>query len=179
MGNGPEKDECVRFFKRSLSSSTEIVGVQRIQNMAMWQSYAVKRQGMSTRDKQSADRAEKRWLFHGTSADTVPKIIQQGFNRGFAGKNAVVYGAGVYFAKNASYSASTTYSPPDSKGVQSMFLVRVLTGFTCKGVNNQPIPDMRDASRNIPFDTTTNADKSIFFTYHDSQQYPEYLVQFK
>jgi len=167
------------FFKRTLHSSTVVVKVQRIQNMAMWQSYAMQRQIMAARDKKKAEEAEKRWLFHGTAADTVPKIIQQGFNRGFAGKNAVVYGRGVYFAKNASYSASTTYSPPDSKGVQSMFLVRVLTGFTCKGVNNQPIPDMRDASRNIPFDTTTNADKSIFVTYHDSQQYPEYLVQFK
>ena len=108
LHDGPEKTECINWFKRSLSSSTQVVSVQRIQNMAMWQSYAVKRQAMSNRDKQSPEQAEKRWLFHGTSADTVPKIIQQGFNRGFAGKNATAYGRGVYFAKNSSYSASTT-----------------------------------------------------------------------
>ena len=174
-----EFKEIAAFFKRTLHSSTSVVSVQRLQNMAMWQSYAMQRQLMATRDKKKPEDAEQRWLFHGTSADTVPKIIQQGFNRGFAGKNAVVYGAGVYFAKNASYSASTTYSPPDSKGVQSMFLVRVLSGFTCLGHNGQPVPDMRDASRNILYDTTTNTDKSIYVTYHDSQQYPEYLVQFR
>ena len=179
LPNGREKDEAVKFFMRSLNPGTNVVGVQRIQNMAMWQSYAVKRQGMSTRDKQKPEQAEKKWLFHGTSADTVPKIIQQGFNRGFAGKNAVVYGAGVYFAKNSSYSASTTYSPPDSRGVQQMFLVRVLAGHSCRGNNGQIVPDMRDASRHILYDTTTNSDHSIFVTYHDAQQYPEYLIRFK
>ena len=167
------------LFLQTLHSSTQVISVQRIQNMAMWQSYAMQRQLMATRDQKDPREAEKRWLFHGTSADTVPKIIQQGFNRGFAGKNATMYGKGVYFAKNASYSASTTYSPPDGKGVQSMFLVRVLTGFTCRGIKDAPAPNMRIPERNIAYDTTTNADKSIYVTYHDAQQYPEYLVQFK
>jgi hypothetical protein len=35
---------------------------------------------------------ERQWLFHGTAEDTVQLIIQQGFNRAFAGKNAVAYG---------------------------------------------------------------------------------------
>ena len=135
---------------------------------------------MITRDKGTAIAmdGDGEWLFHGTSVETVPKIIQQGFNRGFAGKNATVYGKGVYFAKNSSYSASTTYSPP-SNGVQQMFLCRVLTGHTCKGVRDQLVPDVRDSARNILYDCTTNSDSTIFVTYHDSQQYPEYLIRFK
>jgi Leucine-rich repeat (LRR) protein len=180
LSNGPEKADCVNAFRQTLPTSATVVSVERIQNMAMWQSYAVKRQGMIAREKLSSiGSQEKKWLFHGTSADTVPKIIQQGFNRGFAGKNAVVYGKGVYFAKNSSYSASTTYSPPDSSNVQQMFLCRVLTGHTCVGTNGQLVPDVRDASRHILYDCTTNSDKSIFVTYHDSQQYPEYLIRFK
>jgi hypothetical protein len=37
---------------------------------------------------------EKRWLYHGTTAEIIPLIIQQGFNRAFAGRNAVAYGKG-------------------------------------------------------------------------------------
>lgn len=184
LPNGPEKDAAVKEFKASLQGSgVKIVSVERVQNMAMYQSYAVKRQGMIMRDKSKGDRSigdkEKVWLFHGTAADTVPKIIQQGFSRSFAGKNATMYGKGVYFAKNSSYSASTTYSPPDKDGVQRMFLCRVLTGFDCKGNRDQLVPDVRDSARHILYDTTTNSDKTIFVTYHDSQQYPEYIIKFK
>lgn len=70
---------------------------------------------------------ERVWLFHGTSQATVPKIIaqacartfsdclptpphaaeprvsdcRQGFNRSYCGKNAVAFGQGVYFARDA------------------------------------------------------------------------------
>ena len=96
LPNGEEKDAAVKAFKESLQGSgVKIVSVERVQNMAMYQSYAVKRQGMIMRDKSKGDRSigdkEKVWLFHGTAADTVPKIIQQGFSRSFAGKNATMY----------------------------------------------------------------------------------------
>lgn len=36
---------------------------------------------------------------------------------------AVVYGNGVYFARDASYSAQHTYSPPDAKGYRYIYSV--------------------------------------------------------
>ena len=63
--------------------------------------------------------------FHGSDQDTVPKIIQQGFNRSFCGKNAVVYGKGVYFARDSSYSSNDTYSRPDADGVKRMIVCKV------------------------------------------------------
>ena len=178
LPEGAEKAACVKAFQATTPAT--IVSVERIQNMAMWQSYIVKRHGMFTRDKDtSIGDSEKKWLFHGTAAATVPLIIQQGFNRTFAGKNAVVFGKGVYFARNSSYSSNTTYSPPDSQGVQQMFLCRVLSGHTCLGHNGQLVPDIRDADRHILYDCTTNHDKTIYVTYNDSQQYPEYLIRFK
>lgn len=75
------------------------------------------------------------------------------------------------------------YSPPDRSGVQQMFLVRVLVGHTCRGNSGQIVPDIRDSSRHILYDTTTDggsaSNSTIFVTYHDAQQYPEYLVRFK
>ena len=124
-------------------------------------------------------RFERVWLFHGTDEDTVPKIYQQGFNRAFAGKNAVAYGKGVYFARDASYSSSTTYSRPNAAGVQHMFLCRVVVGEYCQGRNGALTPDPR--SGHMLYDSTVDnmRNPGMFVTYHDAQAYPEYLVKFK
>ena len=45
-------------------------------------------------DEKQAETLERKWLFHGTQEETVPKIISQGFNRSFAGLNATMYGKG-------------------------------------------------------------------------------------
>ena len=83
-------------------------GVNRCQNLAMWQSYVVKRQTICYREaeinhttpsddaahKRAQQRAERSWLWHGTNVEVMDKIMQQGFNRSFCGKNATMYGKG-------------------------------------------------------------------------------------
>ena len=110
--------------------------MRRVENLALWQSYAAKKtslfqrathEGVSdSRLKDYEMKVEKKeevdgdklsfvyvihgtlsifvffWLllvhqddrlmFHGSAPDVIPKICQQGFNRSFCGKNAVVYG---------------------------------------------------------------------------------------
>ena len=119
-------------------------------------------------------------LFHGCGPDVVDKILQQGFNRSFCGKNATFYGKGVYFARDASYSSYPLYSPADGRGLQTIFAVRVGVGAWSKGVKDALTPDVRDARRNLLYDTTVDnmADPSIFVTYHDAQAYPEYRIRF-
>ena len=109
----------------------------------------------------------------------VDKIIQQGFNRSFCGKNMTMYGKGVYFARDASYSSSPQYSVPNALGVQHMFLCRVVVGEYCKGVKDALTPAPRNGSQ--LFDTTVDnmANPSIYVTFNDAQAYPEYLVRFK
>jgi len=126
-----------------------------------------------------ASRFERVWLFHGTDETTVPKIYQQGFNRSFCGKNATMFGKGVYFARDASYSSSTTYSKPNGAGVQHMFLCRVVVGEYCMGKKDALTPDVRVGHQ--LYDCTVNdmSNPGIFVTYHDAQAYPEYLVRFK
>ena len=120
LPDGPEKDGVVKKFMASLSGwSVRVLSVERVQNMSMWQSFAVKRQTVLQREKDpklAAVRFEKE-LFHGTDQDTVPKITQQGFNRSFCGKNATAYGKGVYFATNSSCACRplslSKHRPPD------------------------------------------------------------------
>merc|ERR1711966_474874 len=134
---------------------------------------------MNGAPKGQADKVEKRWLFHGTAADSVPKILQTGFNRSFCGKNATVYGKGAYFARDASYSAQRTYCVPDAKGVQSIFLCRVSVGYCCLGKKDALAADVREG--HILYDTTVDnvKDPSIYVTYHDAQAYPDYIIEFK
>ena len=94
-----------------------------------WQSYVVKRQTICYRDKslekvdlnseehqRALENVERKWLFHGTTVEVVDKILQQGFNRSFCGRNATLYGRGVYFARDACYSADPKYAVSDNFG---------------------------------------------------------------
>merc|ERR1712167_199821 len=100
----------------------------------------------------------------------------------YCGKNATFYGKGVYFARDAKYSTYPLYCRPDPQGVQSIFLVRAVVGQYCKGVKDALTPDVRDAAKNLLFDSTVDTDPgkepSIYVTYHDAQAYPEYLIKF-
>ena len=104
---GPERDQVCQAFMKTLNSSIKVVDVQRIQNRSLWRLYAIKLSDAIQREGPSSQaRLERVWLFHGTDEDTVEKIIHQGFNRSFAGKNATAYGKGVYFARDASCKAA-------------------------------------------------------------------------
>ena len=160
----------------------------QVQNIGLWQSYCVKKSQICQREASSrppnptnhSGSQVRNWLFHGCGPDVVDKILQQGFNRSFCGKNATFYGKGVYFARDASYSTYPLYSPPDAQGWQTIFAVRCVVGEWSKGVRDAPTPAERDPAKNLLYDTTVDDMKkpSIFVTYHDAQAYPEYRVRF-
>jgi poly [ADP-ribose] polymerase 10/14/15 len=188
-----EYDEVVHYFLAALyeeRDNVEIMEVERIQSMPLWQSYAVKKQTMKARDNKNPanlvnnrdlNGLERRWLFHGTRSEAIPQIVKQGFNRAFAGRNAVVYGKGVYFARDASYSSHRAYSQPDSTGVQHLFMCRVAVGDWCQGVEGMLTPATKPNNSLELFDTTVDdvGNPSVFVVYHDSQAYPDYLVSFR
>ena len=96
---------------------------------------------------------------------------------------ATVYGAGVYFARDASYSARGTYSPTDrSSGHRYMYLARVLTGEFAKGDGSMLVPPPKDPQKDpyLLFDSVVNdlSNPEIFVIFFDSQFYPEHLITF-
>ncbi|XP_054201446.1 protein mono-ADP-ribosyltransferase PARP15 isoform X6 [Homo sapiens] len=164
-------------FTRTCSSYA-IEKIERIQNAFLWQSYQVKKRQM---DIKNDHKNNERLLFHGTDADSVPYVNQHGFNRSCAGKNAVSYGKGTYFAVDASYSAKDTYSKPDSNGRKHMYVVRVLTGVFTKGRAGLVTPPPKNPHNPTDlFDSVTNNTRSpkLFVVFFDNQAYPEYLITF-
>ena len=91
------------------------------------------------------------------------------------------YGKGVYFARDAVYSARDGYSRPDAQGQKYIFYARVLTGVFTTGDEKMLVPPPRDPKvPEVLFDSTVNkfSNPEIFVTYSDSHAYPDYLITF-
>ena len=160
-----------------------IVGIERIQNLGQWRLYQERKRAMAEKNGDAGCNEQR--LFHGTHAQAVPRINADSFNRSYCGRNATAYGRGVYFARDASYSASDTYSPPDDGMIKHVYLARVLVGVTAAGdsgmVEPPPRPDGRgscDSTRGPLGGGAAGDDPSIVVVYHDAQAYAEYLIRF-
>ncbi|XP_045858274.1 protein mono-ADP-ribosyltransferase PARP14 isoform X1 [Meles meles] len=152
--------------------------IERIQNPDLWNCYQTKKKTM---DAKNGHKNNEKQLFHGTDADSVPHVNRNGFNRSYAGKNAVAYGRGTYFAVDASYSANDTYSRPDSHGRKHMYYVRVLTGTYTRGNHSLIVPPpKRPENPTDLYDTVTDCVQNphLFVVFYDYQAYPEYLITF-
>uniref|UniRef100_G1QGB5 Poly [ADP-ribose] polymerase n=1 Tax=Myotis lucifugus TaxID=59463 RepID=G1QGB5_MYOLU len=159
--------------------SYRIEKIERIQNEFLWQSYQVKKKHM---DIKNGHIDNEKILFHGTDAHSVSHINQHGFNHSYAGKNAVTYGKGTYFAVDASYSADDKYSRPDSNGRKHIYVVRVLTGVYTLGREGIVMPPPKNPYNSIDlFDSVTNdiQHPKLFVVFFDYQAYPEYLITFR
>lgn len=91
---------------------------------------------------------------------------------------AAAYGNGTYFALNARYSSSNTYSVPNAQGHKHMYLCRVLTGDYTRGVGGMIVPPAKNA--NDLYDTVVDNPNAptIFVVFRDDNAYPEYLITF-
>ncbi|XP_018582601.2 protein mono-ADP-ribosyltransferase PARP10 isoform X1 [Scleropages formosus] len=154
----------------------KIVKVDKIVNNLLLSQYKLKK----TSILQSASEMQvERTLYHGTSETSVKEICIHGFNRSFCGKNATVYGQGVYFAVNSSISVQDQYSPPNADGHKFVFVTKVLTGDFTKGKHEMKAAPLKDSSE-IPLryhSVTDNVESpTLFVIFNDTQAYPEYLI---
>ncbi|AWP12806.1 putative poly [Scophthalmus maximus] len=171
-----EHTEILNLFQASCNRP--VIKIERIQNPLLWKSLQIKKRDMEQRN---GHQNNLRRLFHGTCHTTVNMINELGFNRSYAGKNAAVHGNGTYFAVNANYSASDTYSKPNGNGEKFMYLCQVLTGDFTKGQQNMIAPPAKGNVSVQKYDSVVdNKDNpSMFIIFHDSQACPEYLITFK
>lgn len=95
---------------------------------------------------------------------------------------ATAFGDGVYFAVNAGYSASDTYSKPDPQGLKRMYLCNVLTGEYTKGQSGMRVPPTKPGQQaHILYDSVVEnpTTPGMFIIFNDTQAYPSFLITFK
>ncbi|CAF0819065.1 unnamed protein product [Rotaria sordida] len=144
---------------------TKIIKIERIQNERWFMQYIAH----WTDFKKRLNKDTEKRLYHGCSEEAANSIIEDCFNRSFAGVNGTTYGIGVYFSSSAAYSHEFTRL--NSNQERCMFLARVLIGKTTLGNKSMK-------TRPFGFDSTTDG-HHIFVTYHDAQAYAEYLITYK
>ena len=92
------------------------------------------------------------------------------------------FGKGVYFARDASYSCNTKYSPPDSHDLRYMYYARVLVGDYTQGKSDMPVPPNKTPANTYEtYDSVVNdpAKPTIYVMFQDYEYYTEYLITFK
>ncbi|UJR07910.1 hypothetical protein I4U23_012193 [Adineta vaga] len=153
------------FLKAMAGNCKEIVRLERIQNERWYMQYLAHSRDF---EKRLNSNTEKR-LYHGCPDVAADAIIQDCFNRSFAGVNGTAYGFGVYFSSNAVYSHG--YAKVNSKGERCMFVARVLVGKSTVGNSSMK-------TRPVGYDSTTDGNH-MTVTYHDAQAYAEYIITYK
>ncbi|KAK1902579.1 Protein mono-ADP-ribosyltransferase PARP14 [Dissostichus eleginoides] len=177
VAGSPEHAEVLNLFQATCPKN--IVKIERIQNPGLWKSLQIQKRVMEQRNNHQNN---ERRLFHGTCEDTAAHINEHGFNRSYAGKNAVCFGNGTYFAVNANYSATDTYSKPNANGEKRMYLCRVLTGDFTLGKQGMIVPPAKSGTVSLQkYDSVVDkiANPNMFVIFHDTQAYPEYMITFK
>lgn len=120
------------------------------------------------------DLIDNYWLFNSW-------IINVEMYHEFLYFTATAYGEGVYFAVNAGYSASNTYSRPDPSGHKRMYLCKVLTGEYTVGQGGMRVPPTKPGQQShILYDSVVNDVNNLvmFIIFNDTQGYPSYLITF-
>ncbi|KAH9499179.1 hypothetical protein Btru_004354 [Bulinus truncatus] len=149
----------------SKGANFAIKKIERIQNKSLYDQYCVKKKELELHNPKGHQ--NEQYLFHGTSAVPIQQINANGFNRSYCGINGTVYGNGVYFAVNSSYSVGFTV--PDTQGNRHMYRARVLTGeFIATNSGNKYLPNKPGSNR--PYDSGVNkafqnSFQEFFFLY--------------
>ncbi|XP_077052650.1 protein mono-ADP-ribosyltransferase PARP10 isoform X2 [Siphateles boraxobius] len=177
-----EFQEVVKDFYDTLQDNhnkIKIIKVEKLMNKLLNDQYRLKKASI---ERSSSEQQVERILYHGTSETSVKEICIHGFNRSFCGKNATVYGQGVYFAVNAVLSVSDTYSPPNADGHKFVFVAKVLTGdFTVGKHEIKTAPLKENSAVPVRYHSVTDQIDSptLFVIFNDTQAYPQYLITCK
>ncbi|XP_071274308.1 protein mono-ADP-ribosyltransferase PARP10 isoform X4 [Agelaius tricolor] len=172
--------DTVRHFCSTLEelhSQISVVQVQKLIHPVLYKQYQLKKG--SVKRACAAGTTVERVLFHGTTKASSCEICLHGFNRSFCGKNATLYGCGVYFAARAAISARDRYSPPSANGTKFIFVAKVLTGEFTAGQPGLQAPPLREGSvapRRFHSVVDDPRQPDIFVIFNDTQAYPQYLI---
>ncbi|KAK3580069.1 hypothetical protein CHS0354_001021, partial [Potamilus streckersoni] len=135
-----EYAKVAKHFEKSMTNA-EIKSIKRIQNVLLWQHYALRKKEME--GKSGVGNVNEMHLYHGTIPDTVELICEENFDfRNAGSRKGALYGQGTYFALEAKISDS--YAHIDGNNHKFMFVAQVLVGKICLGIAEYKKPPYLD-----------------------------------
>ncbi|XP_014667230.1 PREDICTED: poly [ADP-ribose] polymerase 11-like isoform X2 [Priapulus caudatus] len=165
-------------------SGRTVVGIQRIQNLMLWNKYCTKREEIRSMLGRMTKK-EERTLFHGTIPENVEAILHLGFDWRLSGENVgVKFGQGSYFARDASYAWN--YGGPDQLGIEYMFVATVVVGDYVEGKSDyrRPPSKLPGIERPVrPCDyycscVNKRQNPTVFVVFDTAQAYPQYVISY-
>jgi hypothetical protein len=179
VGRDTKEFNNVTTRLRRTMPTAQITRLQRVQNKSLWTSFQAIRQSLET--KLGRSNISER-LFHG-SGSTPPQTLLDSdicFDRNFS--NQGMWGRGLYFAVNASYSNDYAHTAGNER---QFFLADVLVGEWMDKPHDTNctrlvrIVDKHPGTGNDYDSYRGNTNGSnIFILYRDSRAYPTYLITY-
>jgi hypothetical protein len=163
--------------------SATISRLERIQNRDLWDYYCSKRERMA---KLAGGPPSEVSVWHGTRT-TDPRGIyedrQDGFMMQFS--NGGMWGRGIYFAENASYSNTYSYQAAPLGQARQFMLAKLLSGDEIRMPSNRsltkcPAKPGGGNPATERYDTVTGhtAGSKVYIVYENGRAYPEYLITY-
>jgi len=165
--------EVQKIFNQSLGSmKITIAKIECVQNPYLWDAHVALQENFL--QTLPLDKLNTQYLFHGSAPDTLAKICDTGFNRIYTTTH--VYGKGVYYAKDSSYSLAPRYSSGNQ-----VLLCRVLVGEYHENMDSSlKEPKQRTQPPYTIYESMVDREinPTIVVTSRDHQAYPSYLITF-
>ena len=177
-----EWEHVLECMKQTLPQVT-IVALERVQNLPLWQKYALEKKQMQRRN---VGEVNEKSLFHGSSHINPYKIASSVRGVDFRYSKGGIWGKGAYFAVNASYSDKTYAHKTQISENKQLLLVQVLTGksYSYKTEENRSLtrpPDLPGAKAGELYDTVNGETNGslVYVVYDHDKSYPAYIITYK
>jgi len=190
LAESPEPRHYKRKNEPDQWGESRVLRVQRVQNSFHRESAQVRRDAVRTSLTQQGvvfkAGVHVRWLFHGpgntTAVDSIANTLD-GFNPLVSG-SAVgqMWGAGVYFARDAQYTAWPPYVVQLDSGERQIFLCLIETGISClaspEHVGMGCLLPFRCGHHRYNSTVDSLSNPEIFIVQYGCQAVPAYLITF-
>ena len=170
------------------AAGRDVMRIERIENGILHETmdtvYGGEKQSLKGMGIDPEGGIHTRYLFHGTSsAEALQSILEDprnGFNA-LLGKDTVLWGDGIYFARDATYSWGAGYTQEccDEDEHEMILLCLVATGIPCVGVQGlSNIPKIHPKSFRYGCLVDCPSNPEIFVVQNGTQAYPAYIIHF-
>lgn len=176
LSSSHEKWKLADENLRKTVPNAKIQKIEMIQNRRLWKNFFNEKEALNEKWNEWP---KSLYLWHGTRANNPKNIYgsEEGFDMRFS--SGGMWGPGVYFAVNASYS-NGGYAFNPSPGVKQMFFAEVIIGkeVVLNPDNSLKMPPLFDGDKRYDSIQGLTGGSNVYMIYTNKKAYPTFLVSY-